>query len=269
MPPRTLDWGIIRACTRSEEDRESMLDQRATIILIALGSFLLASCQPKALTPTELETVKTSSDAYLAYERDDCPTVLGLTDPDDLEVWAVNEMRHSMLLLQGFCLERQGDTKEAQDIYRQLILEAPNSFAAGDAAERIRVLKVIEQDPDYTDWIRTARERIDSEKPTRTPTDRVPAEYPPLASAVGIHGYAVVEFGITRRGNTENPVVVESNPPLLFDGAALRAVRRWQYTSTSSMTPDDQQLIRIRFRQDGSQETTGLGPPAPNTPASP
>ena len=244
-----------------------MLNQRSTILVIALGSFLAAACQPKALTPTELETVKSSSDAYLAYERNDCQTVLNLTDPDRLELWAVNEMRHSMLLIHGFCLERAGDTEEAEDIYRQLVLEAPNSFAAEDAAERIRVLKVIEQDPGYADWIRTARERIDSEKSTRTPTDRVPAEYPPLAIATGIHGYAVVEFGITRRGNTENPIVVEGIPPLLFDGAALRAVRRWQYTSKSSTSPDDRQLIRIRFRQDHSQNATGPEPPDPSTSA--
>lgn len=255
-------WGIMLARIHTE-DGESMLSHRVAIIMIALGSVLLAACQPKALTPTELETIKASSDAYLAYERGDCQTVFKLTDPERLDLWAFNEMRHSMLLLQGFCRESEDDLEGARDIYRQLILESPNSFAADDAVERTRVLKVIEQDPDYADWIRTARERIDTEKPSRTPTERVPAEFPPLASATGIDGYAVVEFGITRSGETENPIVVESSPPLLFDGSALRAVRRWQYTSKRSTSPDDRQLIRILFRPDHPREAADQDPSSP------
>lgn len=234
-----------------------MLNRRAALITIALASALLTACQAKILTPTELEAVQTSADTYLAYERGDCRTVRTLADPDKLDVWAYNEMRHSMLLLQGFCREIDGDIKGARDIYRQLVLEAPNSFASDDAVERTRVLKLIENDPDYDRWVRTARERIDLEKPWRTPVERVPAEFPPLAQAAGIDGYAIVEFGITQRGDTDNPIIVESSPPLLFDGTTLRAVRRWQYVRNPSISKDDRQLIRILFRQDGSRDSTG------------
>jgi len=230
-----------------------MLNRRVAII-IALGSALLAACQPKILTPTELEAVQTTSDSYLAFERGDCQTVRNLTDPDQLDIWASNEMRHSMLLLHGFCREIEGDSEGARDIYRQLILEAPRSFASGDAVERTRVLKLIENDIDYERRIRTARERIDPEKPRRTPIDRVPAEFPPLAKATGIDGYAIVEFSITQSGNTEDPIVVESHPPLLFDGSAIRAVRRWQYMREPSTRDDDRQLIRILFRRDGERD---------------
>ena len=233
-----------------------MLNGRATITTIVLGSALLFACKPQILTPTELETFQTSSDTYLAYARGDCPTVRKLADPDKLNVWAYNEWRHSMLLLQGFCREIEGDIKGARDIYRQLILEAPDSFASDDAVERTRILKLIENDPDYVGWVRTARERVNPEKPRRTPIDRVPVEFPPLAKATGIDGYAIVEFGITRRGDTENPIVVESSPPLLFDGTVLRAVRRWQYSRKSSTRKGDRQLIRILFRRDGTQDST-------------
>ena len=111
-----------------------------------LGGALLAGCKTPPLTPTELEAVQASTDAYLAYARDDCDTVRRLTDPDRLDVWSYNEGRNSMLLLQGFCRELDGDIDEARDIYRQLILEAPDSFASQDAVERTRILKVMERD---------------------------------------------------------------------------------------------------------------------------
>lgn len=248
---------MIEARMGISKDEESMLNRRATIIAIALGSALLAACQPRILVPTELDTVQTSSDAYLAYERGDCLTVRRLADPDHLRIWAYNEMRHSMLLLQGFCRELDGDTAGARDIYRQLILEAPNSFASDDAVERTRILKLIEKNSDYDRQVRTAPERIDLQKRKRTPIDRVPAEFPPLARATGIDGYAIVEFGITRRGETDNPIIVESSPPLLFDGVAIRAVRRWQYMRKPSPSKDDRQLIRILFRRDGLKDSTG------------
>ncbi len=232
-----------------------MQSRRQIIITIALGSALLNGCQQQAPSPTELDTVRTSSDTYLAYARGDCATVRRLADPQQLRTWAFNEMRHSMLLLQGFCREIDGDLDGAHAIYRQLILEAPRSFASDDAAERTRVLKLIENNPGYLERINTARDRVDPQKPRRTPVDRVPVEFPPLAKATGIDGYAVIEFGITRRGETANSVVVESNPPLLFDGAALRAVRRWQYMRKPSTSTEDRQLIRILFRQDGSTDS--------------
>lgn len=239
-----------------------MPNQKATIItiiLVALGGVSLSACRTPASAPTSLDATRTSSDSYLAYQRGDCLTVQKLTDPAGLRVWAHDEMRHSTLLLQGFCREIEGDIQGAREIYRQLAREAPGSFASDDAAERTRILKIIEKDPDYLQWVDDARERAHSDKPRRTPVDRIPVEFPPLAKAIGIDGYAIVEFEITRRGNTENPVVVESDPPLLFDGAVLRAVRRWQYEREPSTSEPDRQLIRILFRPDGWQGANDQG----------
>jgi TonB family protein len=234
-----------------------MLSRRAAIFLVAMGSALLSACQSDLPAPTDLETVRTSSDAYLAYAREDCASVERLVDPERLDTWALNEMRYSTLLLRGFCSELGGDTAAARDVYRRLILEAPNSFASNDAVERTRTLKLIENNADFEDQIRTARERLDPDRPRRTPVDRVPAEYPPLAKARGIGGFAIVEFGITERGDTENPIVVDSSPPLLFDGSAIRAVRRWQYKRQSSTGDDDRQLIRILFQQEDDETVSG------------
>jgi TonB family protein len=231
-----------------------MQNRPVTLIAILPLVSLLSACQTAEPTPTELEGARTASDAYLAYARGDCVTARTLSDPETLELWPFNEMRHSMLLIQGFCREQDGEVEGARDIYRSLVLEAPTSFAADDAAERTRVLKLMEQDPEFAERIRRAKDHVDPDKPRRTPIDRVPVEFPPLAKATRVDGYVVVEFAITQRGTTEDPFVVDSRPPYLFDGAALRAVRQWQYMREGSDDDDNQQLIRILFKQDDSEE---------------
>ena len=231
-----------------------MLNRWIAITMVALTAATLSACQEKSLTPSELDTVQASSETYRAYERGDCEAVLKLADPERLKVWAFNEMRHSTLLLRGFCLETEGDISGAQKIYRSLVVESPGSFAADDAAERNRILKLAEDDPEYAERAKGSGSREHIGKPGRTPIDRVPVEFPPLAKAVGIGGYAVVEYGVTRHGETEDPIVVDSKPPLLFDGAALRAVRRWQFMRSTSSADTDRQLIRILFKRDGSPD---------------
>jgi TonB family protein len=203
------------------------------------------------LTATELQAVNSATVAYHAYEQNDCATVERLAGDDALDVWKFTEMRHSMKLLYGFCREIDGDLKTAKQIYRRLIIEAPSSFAADDAAERIRILRISKNDPSYALSKVSARHRKDLSKGNRTPIDRVPVQFPPLAKAIGIKGYVIVEFGVSKRGATKNPVVVDSNPPLLFDGASVRAVRRWQYMRETRVDPNNRQLIRLLFRPDG------------------
>ena len=227
---------------------ENMLSRLIPLFPIALACVSLTACRPQILTPTEVQTAETAANAYHAYEKSDCATVEKLADADSLDDWEFNEMRHSMKLLYGFCREIDGDLDAAQNIYRKLILEAPASFAADDAAERIRILKVSQIFPSFDLWRASAWNRIDPSKSKRTPIDRVPVQFPPLAKATGIEGYAIVEFGVSKRGATENPVVVDSNPPLLFDGASVRAVRRWQYTRETQVDPNNRQLIRLLFR---------------------
>ena len=234
-----------------------MLNRWIIVCAIALGTISLAACRPQTLTPSDVHTVETVTSAYQAFADRDCVTVELLTNLDSLEAWEFNEMRHSMLLLGGFCHDIDGDLEAARDIYGRLVIEAPSSFAADDAAERIRVLKISEADPNYARWMKAAKDRIDLSKPNRTPIDRVPVEFPPLAKAAGIEGFVIVEFGVTQRGETENAVVVDSSPPLLFDGASIRAVRRWQYMRESQIDPDHRQVIKLLFQPDGQTESMG------------
>jgi TonB family protein len=241
-----------------------MLNRSIIVLSLAAGCLELAACQAKILPPQELQAVETATAAYHAYEQSDCATVKRLADADALDVWAFNEMRHSMKLLYAFCREIDGDLETAQAVYRKLLIEAPNSFAANDAAERIRVLKVTANDPSYALWTASAHDRMDLTKLNRTPIDRVPVQFPPLAKATGIKGYAIVEFGVTKRGGTENPVVVDSNPPLIFDGASVRAVRRWQYMRETQVDANSRQLIRLLFIPDGQTSAdAGLLAPDP------
>ena len=58
---------------------------------------------------------------------------------------------------------------------------------------------------------------------------RVLPHYPPRALARGIEGWVVLEFSLNRLGRAHAPRVVESNPPGIFDAAALAALTRWKY----------------------------------------
>jgi protein TonB len=61
------------------------------------------------------------------------------------------------------------------------------------------------------------------------PLVRVDPEYPPRAKQQGIEGWVDIEFTISPVGTVQDPVVIGSNPPYVFDRAALRAVRKWRY----------------------------------------
>jgi protein TonB len=61
------------------------------------------------------------------------------------------------------------------------------------------------------------------------PLVRVEPRYPVLAARRGIEGHVVVEFTITAAGSVKDASVRESEPPNVFDRAALEAVRKWKY----------------------------------------
>ncbi|MYD46142.1 MAG: energy transducer TonB [Gammaproteobacteria bacterium] len=54
-------------------------------------------------------------------------------------------------------------------------------------------------------------------------------EYPTVALQRGIEGYVVVKFDVTEEGTVENPVILEADPPGIFDRSALRAAKRFKF----------------------------------------
>jgi protein TonB len=61
------------------------------------------------------------------------------------------------------------------------------------------------------------------------PLERVPPKYPARAASRHIEGWVKIEFTITTNGEVENAVVVESDPPEIFDDAALKAINQWTF----------------------------------------
>ncbi|WP_198949509.1 energy transducer TonB [Halovibrio salipaludis] len=61
------------------------------------------------------------------------------------------------------------------------------------------------------------------------PIVKVEPNYPQRALRRGIEGYVVVEFTVTKRGNVENPRVVEADPQGVFDEAAKEAAKKFKY----------------------------------------
>ena len=54
----------------------------------------------------------------------------------------------------------------------------------------------------------------------------VQPKYPSSARGKGVEGYVRLEFTVTKKGRVRNPVILESDPPLTFDRAATKAVRK-------------------------------------------
>ena len=61
------------------------------------------------------------------------------------------------------------------------------------------------------------------------PIVKVAPTYPRRAQQRGIEGYVVVEFTVTELGTVADPVVIEAEPPGMFDSAAVDAVLRFKY----------------------------------------
>lgn len=61
------------------------------------------------------------------------------------------------------------------------------------------------------------------------PIVKVQPVYPRRALQRGIEGYVIVEFTVTTNGSVRDPIVVESNPPKIFDNAAVKAALKFKY----------------------------------------
>ena len=61
------------------------------------------------------------------------------------------------------------------------------------------------------------------------PIVKVAPVYPRRALTRGIEGYVLLEFTVNSTGAVENPVVVEADPPGIFDRAAIQAALKFKY----------------------------------------
>ena len=75
-------------------------------------------------------------------------------------------------------------------------------------------------------------------------------DYPQRALARGLEGWVLVSFTIAETGAVVDATVVEADPPVVFDAAALRAIARYRYRpqlvgGVATATPG--MLLRIHF----------------------
>lgn len=77
-----------------------------------------------------------------------------------------------------------------------------------------------------------------------------PLRYPPKAKRYRYVGQVIVKFGISPDGKVVNPFVAESEPPGVFERAALMHVKSWKYeapTFEGSPVTVDEVAVRLVF----------------------
>ncbi len=79
------------------------------------------------------------------------------------------------------------------------------------------------------------------------PLVRMPPVYPVRAERLHLGGVVVVEFTINEAGRVENPRVVTSKPPRIFDQAAKQAILRWRFKPKLEDGKAVSRIARQRF----------------------
>ncbi|HRQ65030.1 MAG TPA: energy transducer TonB [Xanthomonadaceae bacterium] len=79
----------------------------------------------------------------------------------------------------------------------------------------------------------------------------VPPEYPREAWRRGQEGWVDVELTVSPQGRVTGATVVASQPRGLFERAALRAVRQWEFEPISVEAADSEVrgVFRVEFRR--------------------
>jgi len=93
--------------------------------------------------------------------------------------------------------------------------------------------------------------------------------YPETAKASGVEGRVVVRYDITTEGNVVNAVVEASEPPGVFDDAALAAVRSWRFrpkVERGEVVDAPGRVSELHFRLGESTEYDELPSPGQSTP---
>jgi len=81
------------------------------------------------------------------------------------------------------------------------------------------------------------------------PLVQIDPEYPERARQRNIRGWVDVEFTISPVGTVIEAQVIGSKPPVVFDRAALEAVRRWKYNPMiKDGVPTARRGVRFRFQ---------------------
>jgi len=216
--------------------------KRARLHSSAFLGAALSSCVASA--PTDDEVVR----AYRLYGWHRCDAVLDQVKSIDFS--GEDEKREPFFrLLQGYCTELEGDTAAAKELYSSVISNAPRTTQAFEAALRLRELERLERL-----GLTREKQKLQSEQARSSPLyrhvvqpiQRSEPKYPSAMVAAKVKGWVVVDFEIARNGSVVDPVVVDSDPPFVFDGAALAAMQHWVYESSNEDEPI-RAVVRLNF----------------------
>jgi len=96
-----------------------------------------------------------------------------------------------------------------------------------------------------------------------TPIDRPFPDYPSAAGTA--EGYVKLHFTIGKDGHVADTAVTESDPPGLFDAAAIAGVRQWTFRPrlVDGKTAVQDASIIIRFKPPANPQPVWLNPDAP------
>lgn len=61
------------------------------------------------------------------------------------------------------------------------------------------------------------------------PIVKVNAIYPQRASARGLEGYVIVQYTVTTQGTTRDVIVIDADPPGVFNRAAIASAQKYKY----------------------------------------
>lgn len=92
--------------------------------------------------------------------------------------------------------------------------------------------------------------------------------YPAAAKQQGIEGRVMVRYDVTVDGTVVNASVVQSEPPRVFDQAALAAVRSWRFrpkVEDGELVHAEARISELRFRL-GESEYVDLPAPGASEP---
>ena len=84
--------------------------------------------------------------------------------------------------------------------------------------------------------------------------------YPAQAKAQGLQGDVVVRYNVTAQGMVVEAEVVSSNPPGIFDNAALDAVNSWRFNPPvidGVAQPSTGRQSTVSFRLEGADRYDG------------
>jgi TonB family protein len=161
------------------------------------------------------------------------------------------ELQARVRYLQAECLSRMQRDSEARALYRFLAEQFPTSAEGYLARTR---LASAEGGSEEGSVAATPREqpKCDRRGDAPPPISRPEPAYPTGARELGVEGWVLVQYDITRAGRTERLIARAAQPAGVFEASALDAVASWTYQPRDGRPGDDAEPVRqcsvLQFR---------------------